>query len=107
MFQIPVMISTPKAGQATWLKRRAAARGISAPRRRSTGTSAARVICPPTQMVAASTCRNSLIVSQLTESMLVLDLAAAWCGARGKPRPCPPSQHQDQHVGHGYAHHDL
>ena len=36
MFQIPVTSSTPKAGHATWLNRRAAARGISAPRR-STG----------------------------------------------------------------------
>src|SRR5262249_50795825 len=68
-FQIPVRISTPKAGQATWLNRRAAARGISAPRRRSTGTSAARVICPPTQTVAARMGRNSRIVSQLTASM--------------------------------------
>src|SRR5215831_7936501 len=107
MFQTPVITSTANAGQATWLNRRAAARGISAPKRRSTGTSAASVICPPTQMVAASTCRNSLIVSQLTESMPVLDLASAWRGARGKPRPCPPLHLEDQRVGHGDAHRDL
>jgi len=44
MFQMPVMIRTPNAGQATRLNRRAAARGMSAPSRRSTGTRAASVI---------------------------------------------------------------
>ena len=68
-FQTPVTIRTANAGQATWLKRRAAARGISAPDRRKTGTSAASVICPPTQTVAASTCRNSRMVSHVTLSM--------------------------------------
>src|SRR6516162_3204658 len=72
MFQIPVITRTPKAGQATWLNRRAAARGMSAPARRRTGTSAASVICPPTQTVAARTCRNSRIVSQLTLSIPAL-----------------------------------
>src|SRR5215469_1735514 len=69
MFQTPVTISTANATQATWLNRRAAACGTSAPNRRSAGTSAARVSCPPTQTVAARTCRNSLMVSQLTASM--------------------------------------
>jgi hypothetical protein len=36
MFHTPVITSTAKAAQATWLKRRAAARGTSAPNRRST-----------------------------------------------------------------------
>src|SRR5262249_19509793 len=58
-FQIPVTIRTANAGQATWLKRRAAARGISAPDMRKTGTSAASGICPPAQTVAASTCGDS------------------------------------------------
>src|SRR5215469_14435873 len=70
-FQIPVMIRTANAGQATWLKRRAAARGMSAPALRRTGTTAASVSCPPTHTVAASTCRNSRIVSQVTPSMLL------------------------------------
>src|SRR3954464_8530680 len=66
MFQIPVRISTPKAGHATRLKAFAAARGTSAPARRSAGTRAARVIWPPTHTVAASTCRKSRTVSRST-----------------------------------------
>src|SRR5712691_2706528 len=69
MFQIPVTMSTPKAVQATWLNRRAAAARASEPNRRKTGTSAARTSWPPTQIVAASTCRNSRMVSQLTASI--------------------------------------
>jgi hypothetical protein len=76
----PVSTSTANAGQATWLKRRAAARGISAPRRRSAGTRAASVSCPPTQMVAARTCRNSRIVSQLTDSITLLRAEAGHHG---------------------------
>src|SRR6516162_8860069 len=72
MFQTPVRSRTANAGQATWLKRLAAVRGTSVPRRRSTGTSAASVSCPPTHTVAARTCRNSLMVSQLTGSISAL-----------------------------------
>src|SRR5215472_14345934 len=67
-FHTPVSSSTANAGHATWLKARAAARGTSAPRLRSTGTSAASVSWPPTQIVAARTCRKSRTVSQLTGS---------------------------------------
>ncbi|MGH3070442.1 MAG: hypothetical protein ACRDOH_22355 [Streptosporangiaceae bacterium] len=56
-------IRTANAGPATRPYRRAAARGIWAPGRRSTGTSVASVSCPPTQTVAARTCRNSQTVS--------------------------------------------
>jgi len=42
-FHIPVTIRTANAIQATWLKRRAAARGTSAPKRRRAGTKAASV----------------------------------------------------------------
>ena len=48
MFHLPVATTTAKAGHAVWLNGRAAARGTSAPRRHSTGTSAASVSWPPT-----------------------------------------------------------
>src|SRR5262249_2258619 len=68
-FQIPVTIRTANAGQATWLKRRAAARGRSAPGMRQTGARAASGIVPPPRAGAASTGRNSRVVSQETLSM--------------------------------------
>ena len=43
---------------------------------RSAGTSAARVSWPPTQTVAASTCRKSRTVSKLTDSITELPSAA-------------------------------
>src|SRR6185437_11414869 len=67
MFQIPVATSTAKAAQATWLKRRAAS--VTTPARRRTGTSAASTSWPPTQTVAARTCRKRRMVSQLTASI--------------------------------------
>lgn len=58
-FQTPVRTSTANADQATWPYRRAAARGIRAPGRRSTGTSAASAICPAARTVAARTGRKA------------------------------------------------
>jgi hypothetical protein len=67
-FHTPVTSKIANAGQATRLNARAAAPGSSAPSRRSGGTRNARVSWPPTHTVAASTCRNSRAVSQLTGS---------------------------------------
>lgn len=69
MFHTPVVTSTANAGQATWLNRPAAVVVTWAPSPRSAGTGAARVSCPPTQIVAASTCRNSRTVVQEITSM--------------------------------------
>src|SRR5215467_10478217 len=88
MFQTPVITSTPKAGQATRLNRRAAARGTSGPMRRRAGTSAASVSWPPTQTVAASTCKNSRTVSAFTVSMTRLS-ASGSVGARHVLRNLP------------------
>ena len=61
-FHIPVMTSTANAGHANRLNARAAS--LAEPSYlRSTGNNPARVNCPPTQIVAASTCRVSLIVA--------------------------------------------
>ena len=67
-FQIPVPTSTPNAGHATTLNRRARARGASGDSLPRPGTKPASVIWPPTQTEAANTCRNSRMVSHVTGS---------------------------------------
>src|SRR3954447_7975933 len=69
MFQMPVTRRTPKAGHAIRLYARAAARGTSVPMPFNAGTRAARVTCPPTQIVAGSTCRDNRMVSTVEASM--------------------------------------
>jgi hypothetical protein len=66
----PVVTNRAKAVQATTLKRRAATRVASGETRRSAGTSAARVSCPPTHTVAASTCTVSTSACPVSGSMI-------------------------------------
>src|SRR3954451_8642835 len=90
MFQMPVTIRTANAAHAMRPNARAAALGTSAPAARRTGSSAATVICPPTQIAAASTWRNSRTLSAVTGSMsaIVRDdalLALKWmCDAAAR-----------------------
>src|SRR3954447_14657037 len=82
-FQTPVATSTANAGHATWLNRRAAARGTSAPAARSVGTSAARTSWPPTHTVAARTCSERRTASHAGVNTLPT-LAAAVVADRAR-----------------------
>src|SRR6476661_8634769 len=89
---------TPKAGQAIRLKALAAPLGTSVPAARRAGTSAARVIWPPTHTVAPRTCRNRRMVSRS------IAFTAAACQRAG-PAPsagCPRRQ-QRQPAGRAAA----
>ena len=66
MFHAPVATSTAYATHATRLNPRATSRGASGEIPRRVGTSAPRVIWPPTHTVAARMCRLMRNVSQDT-----------------------------------------
>src|SRR5688572_30969081 len=67
-FHSPVSTTTANAGQATRAKARAATFVASGAARRRLGTTPASAIWPPTQIDAASTCRNRRSVTRVGES---------------------------------------